>query len=189
MGNTYGKPIDPADLINIKYDETSPTFLRFIKRTHFNQHKELVVGTFFNYKRNKCIGFCVNYNSYKAHRVIWFLYYNEDPLGFEIDHIDGNTYNNHITNLRKVPREVNVRNSRKRKDNTSGHNGIHLNNLSDGNSYWTVSWREPCENNTLNFSINKLGNDAALHQAVLFRDQKMNELRNLGLVYTDRHGK
>ena len=35
-------------------------------------------------------------------RVAWLLFYREDPVGYVIEHIDGNKRNNSIKNLRKV---------------------------------------------------------------------------------------
>lgn len=47
------------------------------------------------------------YVSYMAHRVAWFLYYNVDPINFQIDHIDGNPSNNNIKNLRLATNSFN----------------------------------------------------------------------------------
>lgn len=193
MGNTYGKPIKPEDLLNIKYDETSPTGLRFKSRTHYNQNKDLIVGTYSDSERHRCYNFNINKSGYKCHRVIWYLVKGEDPLGYEIDHIDGNPWNNNITNLRKVPREINVRNAKKRHDNTSGTTGVNLNVAGYGCSYWTASWRVllssgETKKQSKHFSINKLGSDEALRLAIQYREQKISELQQDGIYYTERHG-
>ena len=193
MGNTHGKPIKPPDLSNIQYDETSPSSLRFKVRTHRNQNKELIVGTYSNSKSHKCYNFFINGSHYKCHRVVWYLVKGEDPIGYEIDHIDGNPWNNVISNLRKVPREVNVRNARKRNDNTSGVTGVNLNLAGKGGSYWTASWRillstGKTKRESKHFSINKLGNNEAFNLAVKYREQKISELQKEGIYYTDRHG-
>jgi HNH endonuclease len=62
---------------------------------------------------------------FTAHRVAWFLHYGEAPEG-DIDHIDGNPSNNAITNLRCVSHQDNLRNTKKRKDNTSGVTGVFM---------------------------------------------------------------
>lgn len=46
-----------------------------------------------------------------VHRLAWVHYYGHDTApGMEIDHIDGNRWNNAITNLREVTTSVNRRN-------------------------------------------------------------------------------
>lgn len=47
---------------------------------------------------------------------------------FGIDHIDGDTSNNALSNLRDVPQEVNNRNAKLNSHNTSGHNGVYRRN-------------------------------------------------------------
>lgn len=58
-----------------------------------------------------------------AHRLVWLLSHQAWPDG-EIDHIDGNTKNNRIENLRVVSASLNQRNKKIRPDNTSGHQGV-----------------------------------------------------------------
>ena len=65
---------------------------------------------------------------YLAHRVAWLLYYGVDPGEFEIDHINRHSKtNNKIENLRLVNRQVNMTNTSKRSDNTSGVTGVSWN--------------------------------------------------------------
>lgn len=59
------------------------------------------------------------------HTAKWVLLYNEYPNGM-IDHIDGNGFNNNMENLRDVTVSTNNKNARKRKDNTSGVNGVYF---------------------------------------------------------------
>lgn len=188
MPSTRGKPINPSDISNIFYDETSPTCLRFKTRTHARQHPELIVGTYANQGRNRGYSFMKNGSHYKCHRVIWYLCHGEDPYGFEIDHIDGNPWNNKIENLRKVHREINVRNAAKRKDNTSGITGVRFNNAGKGRTYWTASWRGlNKEKYSKHFSIENLGNDEAFNRAVKCREEAIEAIRNIA-GYTQRHG-
>lgn len=60
--------------------------------------------------------------SYLAHRVAWLIHYGEWPN--VIDHINGDQTDNRIENLRNVTQRVNAKNSRLRKDNTSGQAGV-----------------------------------------------------------------
>ena len=63
---------------------------------------------------------------YLAHRIIWFLVYGELPKGV-IDHIDGNSLNNRLDNLRVVNQRINLENQRKAKSsNKVGYLGVSL---------------------------------------------------------------
>lgn len=58
-----------------------------------------------------------------AHRVIWAMCYGSWPDG-EIDHVDGNTSNNTLENLRIATHQQNCLNRKLRKDSTSGVKGV-----------------------------------------------------------------
>lgn len=61
------------------------------------------------------------------HRAIWLYVRGKLPPsaeGIEIDHINGDATDNHITNLRLVTRGQNQWNAGIRKDNTSGFKGV-----------------------------------------------------------------
>ena len=61
---------------------------------------------------------------YYVHRICYYIYTGTDPLGFEIDHIDGNVSNNAPSNLRPVTVSANQANQRLRKENSSGYKGV-----------------------------------------------------------------
>ena len=73
-------------------------------------------------------GYCVisiDSVKYQLHRVVWLYVYGEMPTLF-IDHMDGNTSNNRIINLRQATQTQNLHNMRKNKLNTSGFKGVHF---------------------------------------------------------------
>jgi hypothetical protein len=68
----------------------------------------------------RCI--CINYQKYMAHRLVWIMHGN-DPVPM-LDHIDGDQLNNRIENLRPITVSQNQRNTKLRKDSTSGIKGV-----------------------------------------------------------------
>jgi len=60
---------------------------------------------------------------YLEHRLIWLYNYGEMPEF--IDHIDGNTSNNSLDNLRVATHSENCRNRRMNSNNTTGVKGVH----------------------------------------------------------------
>ena len=59
----------------------------------------------------------INYKTYKSHRLIFLMHHGYLPE--MIDHIDGNSLNNDIKNLRAATRAENLQNSKLSKNNTS----------------------------------------------------------------------
>lgn len=116
----------------------------------------------------------------QVHRIIWQLVYGEIPDSLVVDHIDGDSLNNKIDNLRTVTKELNTRNRGISKNNSTGVNGV----LREGDSF-RATWRENDKPKTKRFSINKLGFDEAFKQACEWR-KKMTIEKDIG--YTERHG-
>lgn len=62
---------------------------------------------------------------YALHRIIYVHHFDRSPS--IIDHIDGDTTNNRIENLREATCSQNQANTLKRKNNTSGYKGVSWN--------------------------------------------------------------
>jgi hypothetical protein len=65
----------------------------------------------------------INGTLYLAHRLAWFIFYKEWPIG-DLDHIDTERCNNAISNLRLASRSQNICNSPLRSSNKSGIKGV-----------------------------------------------------------------
>jgi HNH endonuclease/AP2 domain len=63
--------------------------------------------------------------TYGAHRIGWAMHYGEWPE-HRLDHINCNTSDNRIANLRQATVAENARNILRPRDNTSGYKGVCL---------------------------------------------------------------
>jgi hypothetical protein len=70
---------------------------------------------------------------YKAHRLAWLYVTGEWPP-HEIDHINGKRGDNRFDNLRPATHAKNLRNQKRRTDNSSGFKGV----------YWNTAARKWC---------------------------------------------
>lgn len=105
---------------------------------------------------------------YLAHRIVFELVTGEIPLGYEIDHKDGDRSNNLVSNLQAVPKRINTRNKGLRKTNTSGINGVWkevVTNKGKTFTYWTASCIVDSRKKTRSFNIDKYGEAEAFRLA------------------------
>ena len=68
----------------------------------------------------------INYKHYFLHRLIFLYHHGYLTKGMQMDHIDGNSENNRIENLREVTNGQNAQNSKIHSTNTSGVKGVHF---------------------------------------------------------------
>jgi hypothetical protein len=175
------------------YDETSPTFLRW-KHDVINGrgvgYVRLPAGSVAGSKKKKRYAHVMlEMCDYPIHIIIWKLFHGL-PNG-TVDHIDGDSHNNCITNLRVIPFEVNCRNKKKQVTNSSGVTGVSCtSNGKSGNYYWTAFWKNPTKRlpSQKCFSISKLGLLPAFAAAVKYRKAMIEQLNLQGAGYTERHG-
>lgn len=100
----------------------------------------------------------------------------EIPEGVVTDHIDGDSLNNSVDNLRLVPQVLNTRNRKKHSNNTTGYNGITYNKVS--NSFLVRL--------ALEGKRKYLGQCFTLEDAIKLRDSYNEERKQSG--FTSRHG-
>ena len=72
-----------------------------------------------HYKQRKIDG-----RMYYVHRLVWEEANGPIPEGMTIDHINGDRFDNTLSNLRMVTQQENTKNSAKNKTNTSGVSGV-----------------------------------------------------------------
>ena len=94
---------------------------------------------------NKTTGYYyvrVNNKLYLAHRLIWFLAFEEDPKNNQIDHKDRDRKNNKISNLRKSSQTQQNHNQKVKNNNKCGFKGVrrHISGL--WHAYITVNGKQ-----------------------------------------------
>ena len=78
-------------------------------------------------KTYKIIAINIKSKAYRGSRLAWFYVYKKWPV-LEIDHINGETIDNRLVNLRELTRKQNSRNKIPLvSNNTSGFNGVSWN--------------------------------------------------------------
>lgn len=182
--------IDFNEIDNLlEYDETSKTCLRWKTSQGTRAIAGTEAGSIRCTRGINSAGVTINKKRYCAHRIIWLLHNKNIDQDLEIDHIDGDTINNNIRNLRLVTRVVNQRNRKMKSTNTTGVTGVSYNKAID--SYSASGFDINSDRILKYFSCKKLGKDRAFEMACEFRrsliEQINSEAGHAG--YTDRHGK
>ena len=114
----------------------------------------------------------INGTIYNAHRVIFLHYHGWLPP--EVDHENGDITDNRIANLRPADRKINMRNMKKRRDNTTGETSI----------TWDVKAEKWSVLITHNNRRHFVGRFEDIEDAIRARDYKRKELGG----FTSRHG-
>lgn len=92
-------------------------------RTFNKQFSGTIAGTKRNKGSKQYIYITIGGPVYSAHSLVWFMYNGKFPEN-HIDHINGNSIDNNIENLRDVTQAENNRNIKKTKRNKSGCVGV-----------------------------------------------------------------
>lgn len=67
---------------------------------------------------------CLNYKTYRLHRIIYKMVHGDFDESLQIDHVDGNVSNNRIKNLKAKTTSGNAKNQKTPKDNKTGQIGV-----------------------------------------------------------------
>lgn len=183
------KEID-YDLMNewFYYDETSPSCLRWKKASRSNK---VEIGSASGTLKQKQQGrymrkhweVSLKGEVYMVHRVVYVLHHKLINNEFPVDHIDHDSTNNKIGNLRNVSHSVNMRNMRIFVTNSTGVTGVSLR----GERY-SALWREDERLDSKSFSVNKYGEEEAFRLACQAREEAIKRLNEQGAGYTEAHG-
>lgn len=149
---------------------------KLFNREHWNSRapKDAEAGTDCHVRGFIYRGVRINGVRYLIHRLIWMMHNGEIMEKMEIDHINGDTLDNRIENLRCVPPHINRRNMRKVCTCTSGITGVTWDKV---NKKWYA------HAHSLDGKMKNLGRfeskEEAAQVVVAFRKRN---------GYTDRHG-
>lgn len=131
--------------------------------------------------------------SFFCHRIIWLISKGSVVVENDIDHIDGNSLNNSLSNLREVPPHINARNSKKKVHGKELQTGVYYEELLSKsgtllkriNAHVSIQPRKIVKKN---FSVMKYGYEVALEMAISWRNSMIEKLNENGAGYTERHG-
>jgi len=178
------------------YDETSPSCLRWkidrfrgINNSCHHTQANSIAGS-LNKKGYWKVG--IGHKKFAVHRIILELH-GQSCEGKKVDHIDKNTLNNTIENLRAVSHMLNMHNLKLFSTNKTGFTGVLSRTDYRSGHYYDVFvaiWKGlDGKQKSRSFSINKYGKEEAFRLACQCRSDKIKELNSNGAGYTDGHGK
>jgi hypothetical protein len=113
------KTCPPSEMLHGIFDYAPETGQLTWKVKNYRSH---VAGT---PDRSGYVRVILNQQSWPAHRLIWVMHYGTEAPAM-IDHVNGDTSDNRIANLREASRAQNNANSALRSRNASGFKGVSL---------------------------------------------------------------
>lgn len=137
------------------YDETSSTFLRWIKVNPSSSNNVRVGDEAGSIHGKGYVYTMIMGSSFSNHRLVWVLLNKSISLDKRVDHIDGNRSNNKISNLRLVTDRENSLNKRTKIPVTGYRNISRLLNSRGDIFLYNVRWfsLDTTERNSKLFSV------------------------------------
>ena len=126
----------------------------------------------------------------RCHRILYEMHHGGIPDGYVVDHEDGDSKNNKISNLILKTQRHNTMNSKQTSRNTSGVTGVDYWCGGRNGPYARSRWQDlqgkmQCKV----FSVNKFGLLPSFAMACAYRENMIGQLNKQGANYTKRHGK
>lgn len=174
-----------------EYSENSPSGLIWKNSERLKRNGTIAGTKSFDNRTGLPHMWRVHYKGkrWAIHRIIILMQGYELGGEFVVDHIDGNPFNNNLTNLRILSQTHNTQNRRKTEGlSKTGVVGCSLGTNGQGRTYVSAFWHSNGKMYQKRFSVDDLGYENALTLATQYRRQKLEELNSLGAGYTDRHG-
>jgi hypothetical protein len=169
----------------LKYSRLSPTGIVVI-----DTNKSVGSRERDRFGNAKAIRFKFKGKRFLVHRIVWVLNFGSIPSDLQIDHIDGNPFNNTIENLRLVTPSLNQRNRSKNVNNKTGEHGVAFhrtsNNSGGHNDYVRVVWVDiSAKQRHADFNLKRFNSvDDAVEFAALYRELVLSGDN----TYSESHG-
>lgn len=171
------------------YDVYSPSYLSWnvdVFCGRYGHIKKVSKGNNCTYSSHGRYVVMYKQRAYQVSRIVYFLHYPDADQMLNVDHIDGNPFNNLLENLRLVSQVVNMRNVKKRK--TTVKTGVQF-RVVNGYEYYIARYTDLSgKKHDKIFSCLSYGKEEAEKKAIEFRDQRIKELNKENAQYTERHG-
>jgi hypothetical protein len=118
------KPLPSAEFLHslFTYDPASGSICAKVDRTNRKIGQRADTDNYHQYGYRRV---AIDKSHYLAHRIAWKMHYGRDPDLF-IDHINGDTSDNRIYNLRECAHAMNSLNRKTPSHNTTGVKGVHV---------------------------------------------------------------
>lgn len=175
----------------LAYDEESPTGLVWTKTSHNKSYVQgRPAGAYLRQVNGKPNGIIVKVNDvpYRANRIIWVLCKGEIPEGYYIDHLDGNPWNNKLSNLVAKSPRANTQNLGLATNNQTGFKGVCLYTRKNGFTHAiAIVVDKNLKKIYKSYSVAKYGEEQALRLANEWRTAKLKDFNEQWADYTDRH--
>ena len=120
---------DPATGILTRKPRPRSDFSTDARHKEHLRHTGKPVGAYVKRRNGSPIAMFINTKKQGGtdtlvHRIIWKIVYGEIPDGFNIDHINGNPWDNRLENLRLVTHSQNMHNARRHSGKGHGVKGV-----------------------------------------------------------------